>query len=136
MLKQVETYSGGVWSVTEERKFVWAGWLLLMELDGDNNIVRKYTWGLDLAGQNGTANSLEAAGGIGGLLAVEQPQTVGDPLKYVYFYDANGNVGQLADWAHDANDPGGAIVSKYEYDSYGGVIAQSGLVRGCQRVPL
>jgi len=28
-------------------------------------VVRKYTWGLDLAGLNGSVNSLEGAGGIG-----------------------------------------------------------------------
>ena len=30
---------------------------------------------------------------------MEEPQTVGGPLKYVYTYDANGNVGQVVDLA-------------------------------------
>jgi hypothetical protein len=51
-----------------------------MELDGSDNLVRKYTWALDLAGQHGSVNSLEAAGGIGGLLAVAQAQVGGDVL--------------------------------------------------------
>ncbi len=42
-------------------------------------------------------------------------------MSYVYFYDANGNVGQLVDWSHDPNDPAGAIVAKYEYEPYGGL---------------
>ena len=110
------------------RRFVWSGWLLLMELNGlnDNAPVRKYTWGLDLAGQMGWAGSLPAglagAGGVGGLLAMQDVQDPNDPnddLSYVYFYDANGNVGQVVDLSHDPNDPAGAIVAKYEYDPYG-----------------
>ncbi len=54
-------------------------------------------------------------GGIGGLLAMDAP---GDPndsndnLNYLYLCDANGNFGQLIDWAHDPNDPAGAIVAR------------------------
>ncbi len=63
--------------------FVWSGWLMLLELDVDPNDAndpstrRAYTWGLDLAGQQGSTNSLEAAGGVGGLLAVDQAETGG-----------------------------------------------------------
>ena len=77
----------------EERRFVWSGagsfggWLMLLELDPSSppgcgigvSPVRKYTWGLDLAGQGGAQTSglswggqtsgLETAGTIGGLLA-------------------------------------------------------------------
>jgi RHS repeat-associated protein len=92
-----------------------------MELDRNNNVVRKCTWGLDLAGQMGSAGilpaGLEGAGGIGGLLAMEAPQTVGDPLNYVYLYDDNGNVGQVID-LFAANAPA-AIKAHYEYDPYG-----------------
>ena len=31
--KRVYTYGGGQWTLTKHRKFVWAGWLMLMELD-------------------------------------------------------------------------------------------------------
>ncbi len=47
------------------RAFVWSGWLMLLELDVDPNdpnnpsTRRAYTWGLDLAGQRGSVNSLE-----------------------------------------------------------------------------
>jgi len=109
------------WYETSRRRYVWAGWLMLLELDRSNNIVRKYTWGLDLAGQNGQVNSLEAAGGIGGLLAVEDtngtPGTGGDDLKYVYTYDGNGNVAQVLDWS--ATSATASIKAKYEYDPYG-----------------
>jgi RHS repeat-associated protein len=83
--------------------------------------------GRDLSG------SLEGAGGIGGLLAMQDTNgtTTGenpedDDLRYVYHYDANGNVGQVIDLAHDPNDPAGAIKAHYEYDAYGNVLVQSG----------
>ena len=47
------------WDLTSHRRFVWYNWLLLLELDAldhdgdgqpDNAVMRKYTWGLDLAG--------------------------------------------------------------------------------------
>ncbi|MBN2446291.1 MAG: hypothetical protein JXO22_06185, partial [Phycisphaerae bacterium] len=126
--KQVETYvddpndpNDGSWEDTADILYVYnGGWLLLLELDGldDNSIMRKYTWGLDLS------NSLEGAGGIGGLLAQQDPDDPNDPNDtagdYVYTYDANGNVGQLLDvttW--DPNDPNTAIAAHYEYDPYG-----------------
>lgn len=126
--KQVSTWSGTAWTVTQTRRYVWDGWRMLLEMDGSGTILRKYTWGLDLAGLNGQVNSLEGAGAIGGLLAVQVVGGAvgGGDLNYAYLYDANGNVGQLVDWAHDANDPAGALVAKYEYDPYGGVTAATG----------
>jgi RHS repeat-associated protein len=162
--KAVYDWASGDWSETpsEVRRFVWAGpaldtagasadrfavpglrpdggvkgALMLMELDGDNSPVRKYTWGLDLAGQSGMQSSalpeaLEAAGGIGGLLAVEQVEVGGgtgqggvDAGNYVFAYDGNGNVVQVLDWA--AASAPAAIVAKYEYDPYGNVVASGG----------
>ena len=102
---------------TDWRKFVWYNWLMLEELECDptdgsiEGVIRKYTWGKDLSG------SLEDAGGIGGLLATHD---VDGSEDYLYFYDANGNVGQLI----AASD--GSIEAKYEYDPYGNVIASDG----------
>ena len=50
---------------------------MLPELDDSNDVVRTYTWGLDLAGMSGQSRAreeavLSGAGGIGGLLAVDQ----------------------------------------------------------------
>ncbi len=116
-----------------QRKFVWGGtdaggWLLLMELDGSDNVVRKYTWGLDLAGQHGSVNSLESAGGIGGLLAAAQAQVGGgsaaggvDAGEYVFTYDANGNVAQAQVGGGSA--AGGVDAGEYvfTYDANGNV---------------
>jgi RHS repeat-associated protein len=81
--------------------------------------------GRDLSG------SLEGAGGIGGLLAIQDANgtTTGenhesDDLRYVYFYDANGNVGQVIDLA--ASSASASIKAHYEYDAYGKILVQSG----------
>jgi hypothetical protein len=57
----------------EVTKYVYNGWRVIMELDGLAGDIptRKFSWGLDLAAQAGQLNSLESAGGIGGLLAAE-----------------------------------------------------------------
>ena len=91
---------------------------MLLELDGNDDVVCKYTWGLDLS------QSLEGAGGIGGLLAVHDETDPNTPLNYTYVYDANGNVGQLLDLsAGTVND---AITTHYEYDPYGNIIRTTG----------
>jgi RHS repeat-associated protein len=109
---------------------------MLMELRATpehDKVVASYTWGLDLAGQANGAGSLpgnlESAGGIGGLLAACWPNAWTErstDLNVAYCYDGNGNVTQVVDWAHDPNDPSGALMAKYEYDPYGNVIAQGG----------
>jgi hypothetical protein len=67
VFKQVDIFVSGNPVTIEKRRFIWDGWKLLEELNGKSSdaVVRKYTWGLDLAGLNGQASSLEAAGGIG-----------------------------------------------------------------------
>ena len=71
----------GDWEATPSlhRKFVWggnggsfaSGWLLLLELDcgtGDppvETVVRKSTWGLDLAGMSGQSRDRKGAGMLG-----------------------------------------------------------------------
>jgi RHS repeat-associated protein len=134
--KQVFTHDGTAWGATptSDTRFVYDGWNVLMELDGLNTggtgipqAVRKYTWGLDLSG------SLHAAGGIGGLLAMQdnsggtgqggsggQGGTGVSPVNYVYLYDANGNVGQLVNMAD------GNLAARYEYDPYGNALVADG----------
>jgi len=127
--------------IVADTKYVWAGWLVLLELDGTDSdaVLRKYTWGLDVAGQNGQINSLESAGGIGGLLAVYDTNgtTTGqnpteDDKTYVYLYDANGNVGQLVAWvdgyegATGSQWHGDRMVATYEYTPYGTLRASAG----------
>ena len=84
--KKVSTHNGTSWSVSDCRRFVWSDWLLVLDLEGGagvppaNTILRKHTWGLDLAGQSGgsaSGRSIDSAGGIGGLLATEDVARLG-----------------------------------------------------------
>jgi hypothetical protein len=57
---RVETWdpNGLDWDFKSARRFVWYNWFMIEELAADPNgvvdgVVRKYTWGLDPAGQNG-----------------------------------------------------------------------------------
>lgn len=136
MEKKVYEWDDGDWeeAPTIWRRYVWYNWLMMQELDisdgGSTKTVRRhYTWGLDLTGQAGSINSLETAGGIGGLLATHDPndpEDGSDPYgDFLYFYDANGNAGQLLSATADPNSAA-VMAAKYEYDAYGNVTAQSG----------
>lgn len=98
-----------------------------MELDGlaqENppsdtrpQVLRKYTWGLDLSGQSGSPsyNGVHSAGGIGGLLAVYDTlatHSTSNDKAYFYCYDANGNVCQLVD-AGSSTSSNPTIAAKY-----------------------
>jgi RHS repeat-associated protein len=103
--KIVYAYSSGAWTQQKEILFVYDGWNLVKETtipDGGSSVDKYYVWGLDLS------QSMQGAGGVGGLLAV-----IDGSLTYQYLYDANGNVGQLVDAAD------GTIAARYEYDPYG-----------------
>lgn len=96
--KTVHRWDGGAgdWQVHSVTRFVWAGWLLLAELDGldGDALLRSYAWGQHLGG------------GVGGLLSVT------DHARGLLYYagrDGNGNVTALADAAT------GATVAAYEY---------------------
>ncbi|OVE76005.1 hypothetical protein BVX97_02690 [bacterium E08(2017)] len=90
-----------------ETTFIYDGWNLISE--SSSTATNHYTWGLDLS------QSLQGAGGVGGLLSV----TEADSDTYTYCYDANGNVMQLVDSA-------GSVQASYEYDAFGNIIASSG----------
>jgi len=117
--------AGGQWTPATAgwRRFVWYGWLILSELDVSQSgqtttwsVRRHYTWGMDLS-QTG-----QGAGGIGGLLAAHDPNDPSDGSdpygSFIYFFDANGNVGQLVDSTADPQSAA-VIAAKYEYDAYG-----------------
>ncbi len=65
--KQVWSRAGGGWGTPVVRRFIWDGWKMLLELDGSDNAVRKYTWGLDLAGQAGGQGGEQTSGLSAGL---------------------------------------------------------------------
>ena len=57
-------------------------WNLVAELDGNNQVLKSYVWGIDLSG------SEQGPGGVGGLLSVTDNNT----NTYYANYDANGNI--------------------------------------------
>src|SRR6185503_9506434 len=101
----------GSYVVTEDVKFISDGWRHLAELNATNNtLIHSYVWGLDLGG------TLDAAGGVGGLLMVNSVATG----KHFYAYDGNGNVAALI------KGTDGTISANYEYDPFGQTIRATG----------
>ncbi|MCL5098588.1 MAG: hypothetical protein M1608_13875, partial [Candidatus Omnitrophica bacterium] len=94
-----------------DNTFLYDGWNLVAEINSTNHaLVRSYLWGLDLSG------TPQGAGGVGGLLAVN------DPAHGAHFvaYDGNGNVVALV----SARD--GTLSAQYEYGPFGEPIRVSG----------
>ena len=107
-----DAFDRRVWKVTPEAEttFVYDGWnLVLEEVAHTNGAVDRieYVWGKDLSG------SLDAAGGVGGLLYLKHNGAI-----YIPLYDANGSViGYL--------DAAGNLVATFAYDAFGNRIEQS-----------
>ena len=92
---ETTTYLYDGWNVIDERNFNSS----LAVLDSKN-----YIWGLDLS------NSIQGAGGVGGLLAMIEHKMVSSICFYTY--DANGNTSELiADTS--------SVLAHYEYDVFG-----------------
>jgi RHS repeat-associated protein len=111
--KITTAWDGAAWQPDDTALFVYNGWNLIEELAGA--VTASYVHGLDLS------QSLQGAGGIGGILARVDH---GADKTHIYFYDANGNVGQLIDSAD------GSIVAAYEYAPFGGIISAMGSYAG------
>jgi RHS repeat-associated protein len=110
--KSVYAYASAAWQLDKEILFVYDGWNMIQESTTDNGQPTTdtfYVWGLDIS------QSLQGAGGVGGLLTM-----VDNGTAYHYFYDANGNVGQLV----KASD--GTIAAQYQYDPFGKLLYSSG----------
>jgi RHS repeat-associated protein len=115
VLKQV--WSNPTWqgTPTNSTAFVYDQWNLIAELNTLNAsaapaLYRSCMWGLDLSG------SEQAAGGVGGLLEIN------DPTNGVHFvaYDGNGNVAGLVSASN------GASSAAYEYGPFGEVVRGTG----------
>ncbi|MCP4345871.1 MAG: RHS repeat-associated core domain-containing protein [Desulfobacterales bacterium] len=113
-VKKTVSVWNGTWVQEIEKLFVYDGWNMICEITSENSqpaTEKYYVWGLDLS------RSLQGAGGIGGLIATLDKQA---GVVYYYLYDANGNVGQLA------NAADGSIAAHYEYDPFGNTIKAEG----------
>jgi RHS repeat-associated protein len=113
--KLVDEYGGSMWTNEEDVRFVYVGWNVIEERHTSAGVSTKkdFVWGLDLS------QSMDGAGGIGGLLAVVDEAGT----QMTFAYDANGNVGQLV-------DEGGSTIAKYEYDAFGQTVVASGAAAG------
>lgn len=89
-------------------KFVYDGWNVVAELDGNNNAIKSHTWGQDLSGKL-------RGGGIGGLLFVNYSGGIHQTA-----YDGNANVVGLVDAAT------GMTSATYTYDSFGNTLQETG----------
>ena len=114
-----ELWTGSVWQHYMTETFLYDGWSVACSYAkfGTDSTwhKRSYTWGLDLSG------SLQGAGGVGGLLALNgwyYPGSSG-AAKWVYCYDGNGNVTQLL------GTSGTHVIlgAHYEYDAFGQITA-------------
>ena len=100
------------WVTNQVMRYVYAGNLVLQERDGNNVPLVAYTRGRDLSG------TLQAAGGVGGLLGRSDLTQV-TPQHAYYHADGNGNVTALVNGSQ-------ALVAKYLYDPFGNILSKSG----------
>ncbi len=108
------------WSATPEsvRKFIWSGWLLQAETNGDDKMVRSYVWGRDVSGLPG------GAAGIGGLLAVRHHNAATGAIEATYWVvpDEHGSVTSLV----KVDGSGRQVVASFAYSPFGAVLAADG----------
>jgi RHS repeat-associated protein len=114
-------WTNSTWQVVEDLKLVsdpvWFG-RHIAELNGTNGaVVRSYVWGLDVS------ESLDGAGGVGGLLWV---RLSGGPAAGVHFvtYDGNGNMWTLVSAST------GTETARYEYGPFGEPLRLTGAAAG------
>jgi RHS repeat-associated protein len=105
-----QVFTSDLSTLTSDTRYFYDGWNLIYEDDVLSSTDTKYyVWGLDLS------QSLQGAGGIGGLLLVKQGTTTWAPT-----YDANGNISEYIDLAT------GNETAHLEYDAFGRKIVASG----------
>ena len=112
-LGRISTLTYSLNGVSTTEVYTWTGWTLLYrELIQNAVAIEKYryTWGLDVSG------TLEGAGGVGGLLAIERNvnNNYSWDIRYPH-YDANGNIMALS-------NSSGQISARYRYDAFGKTI--------------
>jgi RHS repeat-associated protein len=120
------THNGTNWVEQRDTLYLYDGWNLVAEFDKNNSnaTLRTYVWGTDLSG------SMTGAGGVGGLLWVNNSQTTGGLPTGIQFvaYDGNGNVGGLI----AASD--GSSTARYEYGPFGEPLRATGALAGANPI--
>jgi RHS repeat-associated protein len=93
------------------RRYHYDGWNRIAEYLS-TTLRDTFTWGLDLS------NTLQGAGGVGGLLATRWVNAAGSP-DYFPTYDGNGNVSEYLTSA-------GGVAVHYQYDPFGNLTEVTG----------
>jgi YD repeat-containing protein len=94
MRKRVEKYyTGGQWTVTDTRYYVYDGMRVIQERNNLNTPTVGYTRGNDLSG------ALEGAGGIGGLLARSDTYSGGSLTRHHLTFTSRGRFSVVVSWA-------------------------------------
>jgi RHS repeat-associated protein len=110
------TWSAKIWSKTNETRYLLDGYMVVQERDTNNAVQVTYTRGLDLS------ESLQGAGGIGGLLA----RTDANGSTF-YHADGGGNITSLMDGNQN-------VVARYLYDPFGRLLGQWGAMAPVNRM--
>ena len=113
--KQVWGNTSGTSDPTNDVAFAYDGWNTIGVVNATNKaLLQAYVWGLDLSG------SPHGAGGIGGLITIQDQVTInGTPSSAFIAYDG-GNVTALL------NATNGTVTAQYEYGPFGEVIRATG----------
>jgi RHS repeat-associated protein len=108
------SWSLGSWNYMTETRYVYDGRRVIQERNSSNVPTVAYSRGLDLG------QSLEGAGGIGGLLARSHGYSGGSWGTHNYYHaDGGGNITALVNSSQ-------TIVASYKYDSFGRTLSLSG----------
>jgi RHS repeat-associated protein len=108
------SWSLGSWNYMTETRYVYDGRRVIQERNSSNVPTVAYSRGLDLS------QSLEGAGGIGGLLARSHGYSGGSWGTHNYYHaDGGGNITALVNSSQ-------TIVASYKYDSFGRTLSLSG----------
>jgi RHS repeat-associated protein len=108
--KVLSSWNGSNYASQYTNKFLYDRWNLIAEVNASNGVVRTFLWGTDLSG------SLQGAGGVGGLLAVNVA------TNGIHFpaFDGNGNVTALVGASI------GTQTAAYEFGPFGEAIRVEG----------
>ena len=126
MVSKRITENDGHDTLVKSIAYVWDGWNIIREIQwpvasGQWPVVTDNVWGLDLDG------TLQGAGGVGGLLAVQRSDCattnsafcILHSALYLPTYDANGNISEYV-------STNGEIVVHYDYSPFGETLIESG----------
>jgi RHS repeat-associated protein len=115
--RTIREWTASGWVNNETTHFIYDGWNVIEEYSlntSGSNLTRNLTWGQDLGG----SSSLQAAGGVGGLLLVEEIKG-STATAYHFAYDGNGNVTEVT-------DQNGNPEATYRYDAFGNTLVSTG----------